>query len=94
LIVATAAVFCWQVLPLVAQGKGLTVEQLTRIYMSGGDVMGWDEFDVPEFVAAAYGQRAREAVEKLLSAPVTGDNFYTQLEAVTTRTGLINAGAG
>lgn len=69
---------------LTAQGRSLTVSELTQIYASGGDVAGWDEFDVPEFVAAAYGVRARDAVLAILEAPATPENYYLQLEALTT----------
>lgn len=67
----------------VAQRRPLTVEEVTRIFNSGGDRIGWDEFDVPEFVAAAYGPRARSALLTILEEPSTQENYYLQLEALT-----------
>jgi len=70
--------------PLAAQGRPLTVRELSEIYFSGGDVGGWDEFDVPEFVSVAYGARSREAILAILAESSSGENYYLQLEALTT----------
>jgi hypothetical protein len=67
-----------------AQTRSLSVRELAHIYESGGDTFGWDEFDVPEFVAATYGGRARAAIVTILSEPSTAENYYLQLEALTT----------
>ncbi len=69
---------------LRGQGRPLTLDQLTQIYGSGGDTYGWDEFDIPEFVAAAYGPRAKQAVIAILTEPSRVENYYLQLEALTT----------
>jgi len=74
----------WFVNPLTAQSRPLTVQELSEIFWSGGDVAGWDEFDVPEFVAASYGVRAKHAVLMILAESSTSDNYYLQLEALTT----------
>jgi hypothetical protein len=73
--------------PQAGQGQGgppITVHDLVQIFASGGDSPGWDEFDVPEFVAAAYGRRAKSAIETILRQPSSVDNYYLQLEALTT----------
>ena len=69
---------------LQAQRRPLSVDQLRVIFLSGGDVYGWDEYDVPEFVAAAYGARAKNAVIAILRDRSTEENYYLQLEALTT----------
>jgi hypothetical protein len=69
---------------LGAQVRGLTVEEVRMVFASGGDVRGWDEFDIPEFVAAAYGSRAKAALISLLNEPSTAENYFVQLLALTT----------
>lgn len=64
---------------LDAQDRPLSVEQITKILESGGE----DDFDMPEFVAAAYGPRARPALESILERPSTRANFLLQLAALT-----------
>jgi hypothetical protein len=74
------------------QGRALTVDEVRSVFASGGDVFGWDEFDVPEFLAAAYGRRLHGALVAILSESSTVENYYYQLEALTTaqyaRTGV------
>jgi hypothetical protein len=65
------------------QGRRLTISEVRTIFASGGDVVGWDEFDVPEFIAAVYGSRATAAIVEILREPSTQDNYYFQLEALT-----------
>lgn len=71
---------------VLPQQPSLTVAQLTEILGSASDVGGdpWDEFAVPAFVAAAYGPRARAAVESLLSRPYTPETGLLKLEAIAT----------
>jgi len=69
---------------LPCQGPPVSVDQIARIFASGGDVAGWGEFDVPEFVAAAYGARARNAIVAILREASTPGNYHLQLEALTT----------
>lgn len=84
-VVATLMVLGASPIVVAAQeGRPLTVAELSEIYGSGGDVGGWDEFDIPEFVAAAYGARARSAVLQILEEPSSNGFSYFQLEAVTT----------
>jgi len=80
---ATAIIAC--VLPIAVNGQGrpLTVAEVTQVFYSGGDEAGWDEFMVPKFVAAAYGPRAKSALEEILREPSTPQNYYVQLEALT-----------
>ena len=68
---------------LAGQQSPLSVGQLVQIFESGGDVPGWGEFDIPEFVAAAYGQRARNAAIWILTQPSSAQNYNHQLEALT-----------
>ena len=67
----------------VGQGRPISVDELTRVLLSGGDVAGWDEFDVPRFVAGHYGARAAAAVTSILRLPPDRGTFYLQLEALT-----------
>jgi len=64
---------------LSAQDRALSVEQITRIFESGGE----DDFDMPEFVAAAYGPRAKPGLELILDRPSSRANFLIQLAALT-----------
>jgi len=64
---------------LIAQARALTVEQITRILQSGGE----DDFDMPEFVAAAYGPRAKPGLEVILERPSARASFFLQLAALT-----------
>lgn len=84
MIVQGICLTVWLSKPLVAQARPLTVQELSVIFLSGGDVAGWDEFDVPEFVAASYGSRAKQAILAILGQPSTYNNYYLQLEALTT----------
>jgi hypothetical protein len=65
------------------QGSPLTVEQLAAIFGSGGDIAGWDEYQVPQFVAEYYGRRATDAIAAILRMPTTRTTYYVQLEALT-----------
>ena len=66
-----------------AQEGPLSLDELSRIFASGGDVAGWDEYQVPQFVAEYYGSRATPAILQLLELPTTRARFYLQLEALT-----------
>src|SRR4029077_9907286 len=67
---------------LGGQGRPLTVSEVSSIFASGGDVAGWDEFAIPVFVAAAYGDRARLALDSILEQPSSLRNYYFKLEAL------------
>ena len=84
MVVLNLSLVLWLSQPLVAQARPLTVQELSQIFVSGGDLAGWDEFDVPEFVAASYGPRAKQAILAILAQPSTSNNYYLQLEALTT----------
>ena len=62
-----------------SQGRPLTVGDVARILRSGGE----DDMDVPEFLAAVYGSRARAALEAILEKPSTVETFSLQLSALT-----------
>ena len=64
---------------LSAQGRELSVEQITRMLQFGGE----DDFDMPEFVAAAYGPRAKPGLEVILERPSARATFLLQLAALT-----------
>jgi hypothetical protein len=83
-VLALACVVCFQDAALASQGRALTVSELSVVFESGGDTPGWDEFDIPEFVAAVYGGRAREAIVRILSQPSAPENYHLQVDALTT----------
>jgi hypothetical protein len=62
-----------------AQDRALSVDQVTRMLTSGPE----DDFDMPEFVAAAYGPRAKPGLELILEHPSERANFLIQLAALT-----------
>jgi len=62
-----------------AQDRPLSVDQVTRMLASGPE----DDFDMPEFVAAAYGPRAKPALELILEGTSARTNFFIQLAALT-----------
>lgn len=69
---------------LGAQGRSLTVLELKSIYASADETFGWGEHQVPEFVAAAYGRRARAALLAILSEPSSRENYLFQRSALST----------
>lgn len=69
---------------LRAQDRPLAVEDLKLIYASADESLGWGERQVPEFVAAAYGPRARTAVLAILAEPSTKTNYGFQAAALRT----------
>jgi len=60
----------------------ISSSNVKRVFASMGDP-GWDEFDVPEFLAAAFGRRVGAALDSILSEPATPENYYYQLGALT-----------
>src|SRR2546422_7102567 len=60
-----------------SQGRPLTVGEVARILRFGGD----DDMEMPEFLAAVYGPRARAAVEAILEKPATVETYSLQLSA-------------
>lgn len=82
--VGCSALFLAAAPALGAQGRSLTVMELKTIYASADETLGWGEHQVPEFVAAAYGPRARAALLAILAEPSTRDNYRFQGSALST----------
>ncbi len=74
------AVLCMCVVATAySQGRPLTVGEVARILRFGGE----DDMEMPEFLAAVYGPRARAAVEAILEKPATVETYSLQLSALT-----------
>jgi hypothetical protein len=67
-----------------AQARALTVLELKGIYASSDETLGWGELQIPEFVAAHYGPRARAALVAILAEPPTRENYWFQRLALAT----------
>src|SRR5882672_10151865 len=64
---------------VTTQQRALSVDEVTQILLSGSE----DDFDMPEFVAAAYGPRAKAALDLILERPSERGTFVLQLAALT-----------